>query len=65
MGSGQGGILVRFPRRFLWGRPPAGQEKADSQSSTNKNDGRASDDTTDDGGEVSESGRSFRGGSIR
>lgn len=39
----------------LWGKPPAGQEKADSQSSTNKNDGKASDDTTDDG-EVSESG---------
>ena len=40
---------------FLWGRPPAGQEKADSQSSTNKNDGRTSDDKAIDDGEVSES----------
>ncbi len=38
----------------LWSKPAAGQEKADSQSSTNKNGGRASDDTTGDG-EVSES----------
>ncbi|MCY4530621.1 MAG: YidC/Oxa1 family membrane protein insertase [Chloroflexi bacterium] len=40
----------------LWGKPPAGQEKDESQSSTNKNDGRVSDDTTDDEGEDSESG---------
>lgn len=31
----------------LWGRPPAGEEKADSDKSTNKNGGRDSDDGKD------------------
>lgn len=55
---GWGQVREAFSFGFLtalWAKPPAAQEKADSQTSTNKNGGKASDDTTDDG-DVSESG---------
>ena len=59
--GGWGQVREAFSFGFiaaLWGKPAAGQEKADPQSSTNKNDGRSSDDSTDDGDDSESDSRS-------